>query len=167
MKRLAINFAGFLIGEKSVPVVPSILRKFYYTQVLSEVGSNISIDRDSQILEPHNVKIGNDVYIGRGVFIYAGDKVSIGNGVLIANCCTLLTRNHNVSRKAPIFTQGFSYSPITIEDDVWLGTRVTILPGVHIGKGAVIGAGAVVTKNVAPYTIVGGVPAKEISVRQD
>ena len=62
--------------------------------------------------------------------------------------------------------QGSAYKNIVVEDDVWIGSRVTILPGVKIGKGSVIAAGAIVTKDVLPYSIMGGIPAKIIKMRK-
>ncbi|WP_410478930.1 DapH/DapD/GlmU-related protein [Pedobacter frigiditerrae] len=73
----------------------------------------------------------------------------------------LITGSHDV--QSPNF--GYICAAVTIDDYVWLGSRVTVLPGVHIGKGAVVGAGAVVTKNVPPFTIVAGIPAVKIGER--
>ena len=66
-----------------------------------------------------------------------------------------------------IYKQGIKISPTRIDDDVWIGANATILPGVHIGHGAIIGAGAVVTRDVKPYSIVCGVPAKSLAMRGD
>jgi len=91
-----------------------------------------------------------------------GDKVRIGLRV------NIITNNHVfVDHKRPIMEQGSACAPVIIENDVWVGVNVTILPGVTVGEGAVIGAVAVVTKDVNPYTVVVGVPAKEICKRCD
>ena len=80
---------------------------------------------------------------------------------------TVITRNHRFDRiDIPMMRQGFvEEKPVYIGDDVWIGDRVIILPGVHVGDGCVIAAGSVVTKDVPRYTVVGGVPAKVIRER--
>jgi maltose O-acetyltransferase len=105
-------------------------------------------------------------YSGIGMYSYVG-TVKIGRDVMIGEEFIAISRNHEFSStEISMRLQGFQKDkPITIEDDVWIGTRVTILPGVTVGKGAILGAGSVVTKNVPPYTIVGGNPAKLIRKR--
>lgn len=92
--------------------------------------------------------------------------VKIGNDVEIASHCFVISSNHSFDRlDIPMRFQGVVAKGICIEDDVWLGSRVTILDGVTVGKGAIVAAGAVVNSNVEPFTIVGGVPAKYIKRR--
>lgn len=81
--------------------------------------------------------------------------------------CLIYTSNHCMDRvDVPMWRQGFTeVRPVVIEDDVWIGARVTLLPGVHIGRGSVIGAGSVVTKDVPAYSIVGGNPARVLKYR--
>lgn len=114
-----------------------------------------------------NIEIGNNTYINGGNFQALGDsKIKIGNNCLISYDVNMRTDKHIASnKKAPIISQGHEFEDIIIDDDVWIGYGAYIMPGVHIGEGAIIGAKAVVTKSVAPYTIVGGVPAKEIKKR--
>ena len=140
-------------------------RLLYWSRVLKFIGEGVDISRSVEIVEPSGVEIGNRVYIGRRAYIYGRGGVKIGNDVLIANDCTILSRTHNYSDRKPILQQGYSYSAVDIGDDVWLGAKVVILAGVNVGEGAVVAAGAVVTKDVPPYTVVGGVPAKVISKR--
>ncbi|WP_461453691.1 acyltransferase [Mucilaginibacter sp.] len=87
--------------------------------------------------------------------------LTIGNNVNISTQVVIWTLHHDYN--SPDFAQ--AGSPVIIEDYVWLCSRAIILPGVTIGEGAVVAAGAVVTKNVEPYTVVGGVPAKYIAKR--
>ena len=92
--------------------------------------------------------------------------LSIGEGVRIASNVWVGTGNHHFgSADIPIVEQGTDQRPVTIEDDVWIGTHAVVLPGVKVGRGAVIAAGAVVTKDVEPLTIVGGVPARVLGRR--
>ncbi|MCA9936785.1 MAG: hypothetical protein KC415_22775 [Anaerolineales bacterium] len=79
----------------------------------------------------------------------------------------MITRKHGFADvQRPISEQGYTNAPIVIEDDVWIGFQAVILPGVTVGKGSIIGAGAVVTKDVPPYSIMGGVPARLIRQRE-
>jgi acetyltransferase-like isoleucine patch superfamily enzyme len=105
------------------------------------------------------LSIGNGTFINSGVSICATSSVTIGCNCLIGqNTMIMDTDLHDVTdiHKSP------EPSPVVIEDNVWLAARVIVLKGVRIGKGAVVAAGAVVTKNVAAYTLVAGVPAKVI-----
>ncbi len=81
---------------------------------------------------------------------------------------TILTMNHDFSDTSrPMIEQGHTENrPVVVEDDVWIGVGVILLPGVRVGRGAVVGAGAVVTKSVAPWSVVGGNPARVIGARR-
>lgn len=105
---------------------------------------------------------------GVGINARINGKVIIGKDVMMGPECTIYTQNHLFDRlDIPMNKQGVSVEkPVIIGDDVWIGGRVTILPGVHIGNGAIIGAGAVVTKDVPDYAIVGGNPAKILKYRK-
>jgi len=114
----------------------------------------------------HTISIGNDVFIGQGAHFSASvSEIRIGSKVMFGPNVMIRGGNHNTSvvgaymadvkMKRPEDDQ-----PVVIEDDVWVGCNATILKGVRVGRGAVIAAGAVVTRSVPPYAIVGGVPAK-------
>jgi acetyltransferase-like isoleucine patch superfamily enzyme len=106
-----------------------------------------------------SLKIGDGVFLNSGVSICAKKSVTIGNNVAIGNYTLVMdTDFHAVDDH----TKPGPCAPVVIEDDVWLGARVTVLKGVRIGRGAVVAAGAVVTKDVPPFTLVGGIPAKVI-----
>ncbi len=111
--------------------------------------------RPQRVKIGHNSIIGNDAFLDGRANIYIGDNVSVGGEVRI------YTGEHNI--ESPTF--GTSSASVHIKDQVYIGTRVTILPGITIGKGAVVASGAVVTKDVDPWTMVGGVPAKFIKNR--
>ena len=97
-----------------------------------------------------------------GIDCNVGGSVTIGSYVMMGPECVLLSHNHRFDRlDIPMCQQGFSEEqPIHIGNDVWIGTRAIILPGVTVGDHSVVGAGAVVTKDVPPYAIVAGVPAR-------
>lgn len=120
------------------------------------------IDLGSYILCPWKLEIGENTHINRKVFLDARGGINIGNCVSISHNVSLISASHDINSK----TFDFCCSPIVIEDYVFIGANVTVLKGCTIGKGAVLCTGAVVTKNVEPYTIVAGVPAKEIGKRK-
>lgn len=111
------------------------------------------------------IEIGENTYIGPYTCL-SGARIKIGKHCLIASHSGIYANNHNYADPTRrIKEQGNSYKGITIEDDCWLGCGVKVLDGVTIGQGSVIGAGAVVTKDIPPYSIAVGVPAKVVSKR--
>ena len=117
-----------------------------------------------------NISFGENIFISNNVQILANEKskVFLGNYVMIAHNVLIIGGNHSFERvDVPMMLQGDGkQGDIIIEDDVWIGAGAIILTGVTIGKGSVVGAGSVVTKNIAPYTIVAGNPAKIIRKRK-
>jgi acetyltransferase-like isoleucine patch superfamily enzyme len=112
-------------------------------------------------------KIGNNSNVGAYSYIGCSGRIEIGNNVLMSPRVSMFAENHNFGRPdIPIRDQGVTWQPIHVEDDCWLASSSTILAGVHIGQGAIVAAGAVVTKDVPPYAVVGGVPARIISWRK-
>ncbi len=119
-----------------------------------------------KIMSPQKVKIGNNVLLNDDVKIGGQYGVQIGNYVLVGYNVNLVSENHAYKNPLlPIMKQGFYGGSITIHDDVWIGANAVVLPKVIIGRGAVVGANAVVTKDIPPYAIVGGIPAKIIKYR--
>jgi acetyltransferase-like isoleucine patch superfamily enzyme len=110
------------------------------------------------------VQVGNNCRINENVYI---QSAVLGNNILIAPNVAILASSHNFERTdIPIVEQGDTeIKTVIIEDDVWLGRNVIVLPGITIGSGVIVGAGSVVTKNIPPYSIVAGVPAKLIRKR--
>ncbi|WP_435134185.1 acyltransferase [Formosa sp. A9] len=133
-----------------------------------EFGNDVKIETHCAIFsrEPQGqgiLKIGNGTHIGDFTIIDLVQDVTLGNEVAIGPNCTLYTHDHEYTNKElPAWKGGLVSKPIFIEDGAWIGSNVTILPGVTIGKRAVIAAGSVVTKNVPSETIYGGIPAKLI-----
>ena len=134
------------------------------------LGHRFTMMRDGS-LNAHDggsLRIGNDISINTNVCLAAGNggRIIIGDNVLIGPNTVLRASNHIFrSRDIPIKSQGHSSGTIIIEDDVWLGANVVVVADVKIGAHAVVAAGAVVTKDVQPWTIVGGVPAVAIGKR--
>ena len=120
---------------------------------------------DDQVV---TLEIGSNTYIGELNNIRAAGTTKIGNNCLISQGVSIIGGNHSYAIGIPITQQPSRIDRvgIVIHDDVWIGTNATILAGVTIGRGAVVGAGSVVTKDVLPNSIVGGVPAKLIKMRE-
>jgi len=111
--------------------------------------------------------IGNNVSIGEYSHITCANKLIIGNGVLTGKKVLITDNAHGASNRTSLETQPMlrdivSNGPVIIEDNVWVGEKASIMPNVHIGKGAIVAANAVVTKDVPAYAVVGGNPAKII-----
>lgn len=136
-----------------------------------------------------NISLGDGCRIGRSCFLTATNgrliladavavsplvtigadqgEIQIGSHAAIGPGTVIRAANHCfASQEQPIMTQGHSPGRIIIEEDVWIGANCVITPDVRIGRGAIVGAGAVVTRNVAPFSIVGGVPARDIGRRK-
>jgi len=111
------------------------------------------------IYHPERLALGNEIDIGEFVVLRASGGLRIGDRVLVAAHTVLTTRSH--PRSAPRYGL-VEDAPIVLEDDVWIGSGAIVLPGVTIRRGAIVAAGAVVTDDVPPFTIVGGVLAQAI-----
>lgn len=159
-----IEWALNILGNMIVNRIPSRkLRMLYYKILGIKCGKNVSICRYTDLLATSKLEIGDGVNIGWRCTIDARGKIKIGSNVVIASDSILITAKHDINDKE--FKA--QYSPIIIDSYVWICTRSTILAGVKIGEGAVIASGSVVTKNVEPYTVVGGIPAKVIGKRSE
>lgn len=114
-----------------------------------------------------SIEVGDRVWIGPFCVIYGNGQVRIGNDVMIAAHTCITSAGHEHQRlDVPMSRQPLTLAPVTIADDVWIGMHCTILPGVSIGRGAIVAAGAVVNHDVVPFAIVGGVPARVIGNRE-
>jgi acetyltransferase-like isoleucine patch superfamily enzyme len=132
------------------------------------IGNDSFVLRGS-ILHPYDGKIviGRNVGINHYCVIYGMGGVTIGDDVMMATSCTLVSGNHNHDKlDIPMNAQGATRERINIGNNVWIGAKVTILAGVDIGEGAIIAAGAVVTKCVPAYSVAAGIPARVIKQRR-
>ena len=144
------------------------IRTEKYRRLLKFVGKDTRICVRFSHFGGECIEIGSNVFISHDVDILAKNKkrVIIGDNCLIAQNVLITTSEHGMIKNGkPMRLQKEIDKDVIIESDVWIGAKAIILPGVTIHKGAVIGAGAVVTKNVSPYAIMGGVPAKLIKYR--
>lgn len=134
-----------------------------------ELGSRCVLQPDVWLnvgADEAQLKIGAYTFLGRGVEIEVSSRVVIGRGGLIAPGVFITDHNHSTALGVPMFEQPCVAAPVQIGDDVWIGANAVILPGVTIGAGAVVAAGAVVNCDVAAGAIVGGVPARFIKFRE-
>lgn len=155
-KHLPPSYSGINVGQKQIRALCGRL-------MLKSCGKNVNIEKGA--LFSKNVSLGHYSGIGVNAKIYG--TCVIGNYVMMGEDCIIITRNHRCEDiNKPMMLQGFSNEkPVVIGNDVWIGDRVTILPGVHIGDGCIIGAGSVVTHDLEAYSITAGVPAKMIKMR--
>lgn len=157
-----IYYAIVLFGNVAVNKIPSRhVRKYFYRALGSKIGKGTVICRRADILYPNGLDLDENVAIGWFVHLDARAGIKVGHNCNISSYSKLITGSHDIDD--PMFTAEFK--PITIGHHVWIGTGATVLQGVNIGDGAVIAAGAVVTKNIPSYEIWGGVPAKFIRKR--
>lgn len=156
---------------------------------LARCGRDVQFEAGALVFHPENVEIGDDVYvghyailkayhrnklvigartwIGQQVFMHAAGGITIGERVGIGPGVRILTSTHALPKDpaVPIMDGALVFAPVVLEDGCDLGVSAVILPGVTVGRGAQVGAGAVVTKDVAPGAIVAGVPARAIGSR--
>lgn len=156
-KNLPESSSGIRIGQRA-------FRAFCGKLMLKECGKKVNIEHGAKFSA--RTSLGD--YSGIGVNARISGTCTIGDYVMMGADVTVITHNHAFERTdIPMMDQGFEEErPVVIGNDVWIGDKVTILPGVNIGDGSIIGAGAVVTHDVPPYAIVGGVPAKIIRMRK-
>jgi len=162
---LWINYKGFvLFAITLVGLVPShYFRRFMYRHIFGvRLGRGSIVHWQTRFFYPPGVRIGNNCNIGTNAFLDGRGGLEIGNRVATGADIIIYTLQHDIDN--PGF--GITGGPVIIEDYVYIGPRTTILPNVRIGYGAVVAAGAVVTHDVPPYTIVGGVPAHVIRERR-
>lgn len=131
--------------------------------LFDECGKNIDIGRRAKLSS--RISIGDNSGVGDNCYLQG--KIIIGNNVMMAPNVAIIATNHKFDRTdIPMNQQGDEEKCVIIRDDVWIGYGACILPGVEVGKGSIIAARAVVTKNVPDFSIVGGIPGKIIKRRQ-
>ena len=157
-KKLPPSWSGLKIGQKR-------LRGWCGKMMMASCGKKVNIEKNA--LFSSRVSLGD--YSGIGVNSKVNGTCTIGSHVMMGGDVTIITRNHRFDDiHQPMMFQGFEEErPVVIGDDVWIGDRVIILPGVHIGNSCVIAAGAVVTHDVPDFAVVGGVPARIIKMRTE
>ena len=161
MKYLPPSFA-FLLLQYAGKLPSQRLRHWIYRRLFGlKLGRDSVVYNSCELREPYHITIGDFTSIGDHCILDGRGGLTIGNSVNFSTGAWVWTMQHEVND--PDFK--VECAPVVIDDYAWISCRTVILPGVHIGKGAVVAAGAVVTKSVEPYAIVAGVPAKKIGER--
>lgn len=143
--------------------IPShYLRRFFYRAAGIKIGKGSTIHMHARFYEPKKIRIGNDTIIGEFAVLDGRADLVIGNHVDIASNVMIYNSQHNINDE----NFAAEYGEVKIEDYVFIGPRAIIQPGVKIGKGAIVAAAAVVTHDIPPFAVVGGVPAKIIGERR-
>lgn len=155
MLRCLARWWGYYVHEH-VSQVPQIRK-----------GKGVWIHPTASFRNGHNIVIGDYSHVNRDCCLWAGksSRILLGNFVLMGPGVRIHATNHSADLHLPMMLQPLREADVVIEDDVWLGANVIVTSGVRIGRGAIVAAGAVVTKDVPPYAIVGGVPAKVLRMR--
>lgn len=167
--RIGFIYYSYLINllHLFVYLFPPFVKKIVFKLLLGRCKSNVFIDTNVYFRYPNRVFIGDNVSINRGCEFYPSlyhkdAIIEVGNNIRFGPNVVLLAAGHDYRYLNLPDTAG----KITIEDNVWIGANATILPGIKISEGSVIGAGAVVSKNTEPYSIYAGIPAKFIKKRE-
>ncbi|HPL95325.1 MAG TPA: acyltransferase [bacterium] len=142
-----------------------VLRYLIIKIFIKEIG-RVRIYEGVTFWYPERIKIGDKVTLNEWVYLNGYGGLTIEDGVRIGERTSIITSDHTFEKKdIPIYQQAIIGSQVIIEKNVWIGCHVVILKGIRIGEGAVIAAGAVVTKDVPSFSVVAGVPAKIIKQR--
>jgi acetyltransferase-like isoleucine patch superfamily enzyme len=142
------------------------LRSSFWRLFVKKMGREVYLLKNCTLLSPEGIEFGDFVWVNHHTSLSGQGGLKIGNFVMIGPNCNVLTSTHNFHEwTKPMSHQGVSNGAVEIGDDVWIGANAVILPNVKIGRGSVIGANAVVSTDVEPFSIVGGVPAKLIKYR--
>ena len=188
---LKLIFQIYISITSSIPTEIGIrLRAVAYRPLFKKCGRNLRVDSGVTILGFRNISLGDNISIMKNSYIYAHDggeltigdnftlntnsqlgasfgKIIIGSDCAIAPNCLLRASNHKFDNPdIPFRKQGHTYGEIILEDDIWIASNSVITADTVIGRSSIIGAGSVVTKDIEPYSIVGGVPAKLIRKRK-
>jgi len=163
LKNIWLDFWLLILYEIGINVPFHSIRNFFYRISGMKIGKNSYIHMWARFFNPLGIEIGEGSIIGDHVFLDGRAPLKIGNHVDIASHVLIYNSEHDIN------SEGFDpiEQSVEIDDYVFIGPRSIILPGVKIGKGAVVAAGAVVTSDVKPFEIVGGVPAKVIGERKN
>ena len=127
----------------------------------ARVAPGVRIESSATFWAPWNLTVGENAWIGGGARLYCVDAVTIGANAVVSQEADVCTASHDLS--SPAFE--LTHRPIAVGDGAWIAARAAVLPGVRVGEGAVVGYGAVVTRDVPPWTVVAGNPAREVGKR--
>jgi maltose O-acetyltransferase len=153
-------------GPRPGGAVAKRIRRFLARRMLDECGAEVNVEHGAWFGSGRGIRLGDRSDLGMDALIMG--PLTVGADVMMGPRCVLISDSHAIGDTGrPMNRQGFVPArPIVVEDDVWIGAGVTILPGVRIGRGSVIGAGSVVAKDVPPWSVAVGNPARVVRQRQ-
>jgi galactoside O-acetyltransferase len=185
-----LMFQIYIAILSSIPTEIGVRLRYYaYRSLFKKTSGFFKIDTGVTILGFENIELGTNVSFMKNSYVYAHDggsilirdnfsmntnsqlgaafgKIIIGNNCAIGPNCVLRASNHTFDNPdIPFLEQGHTYGEIILEDDVWIASNCVVTANTTIGRSSIIGAGSVVTKDVEPYSVMGGVPAKLIKKR--
>ncbi|WP_027189368.1 acyltransferase [Paucidesulfovibrio longus] len=144
------------------------LRGRLYSRFCKAAGRNLTIHDGVTIKHPGGITFGDNVTLNTGCFLGGGGGLTIGSDVMIGAGSKIVTSAHTHDKTdIPMREQGLEWKPVHVEDDVWFGFDVVVLPGVRIGRGSILGAASVVTRDVPPYSVVAGNPGRVLRQRTE
>ena len=168
IRRIFLRSMGVSIGKNTIIDGADFT---WYHKV--KIGNGCTIERntffkfDGPYTEGYAIEIDDKTFVGNGCEFNISERITIGYHCAIASGCKFIDHNHGFeNRDNYIGEQTPTSAVITIADDVWLGVNVVVLKGVQIGKGAIVAAGSIVNKSIAPYEIWGGIPARRLAERK-
>lgn len=155
----------FLAFERGCGGIRRRLRNCYYSRVLKSMGRGCQIGAGVLITGAANITLGKNVYVNAGVTLQSceGAEIILGDQVILSYGVKVITGGLVIDERGTIHPD-HEAKPITVEESAWVGAGAILLPGVTVKEGAVVAAGSVVTRDVEPHTIVGGVPARLVCV---
>ncbi len=145
-----------------------VLRSKFNKKYFKKIGGNVEISKKVLFSVPNKIEIGNNVYLGPNSTYQGTGGITIGSGTIISYNVQIFTLNHrydDVELTSIPYDKEVLEQPVIIGKNVWISSNVLVVPGVTIGEGAIVALGAVVTKDVPPFALVGGNPAKIIKYR--
>lgn len=159
-QHLPVSYRYHLLGKFG-----KMCRAIACKRIFRSSGQRINVEKGANFYTGWEIEIGDDSSLGVNCMVPYNLKV--GKDVMMGPFVVIIGENHQYSRRdIPMRLQGYkNFPPVRIEDDVWIGAGAIILPGITVGRGAIIGAGSVVTKDIPPYAICGGNPARIIRMR--
>lgn len=163
IKTIGLEFWLMILRFIGLIPIHSVRKFFYLLSGIKIPFFKSTIHIGANFFNPKNIKIGKDTIVGDHCFLDGRAPLTIGSHVGIASQVLIYNDEHDINSD----DYGNSFGPVNIGDYVFIGPRAIILPGITIGRGAVVAAGAVVTKNIPPFEIWGGIPAKKISDRKN
>ena len=157
-------------SDRRVSPRMKLIRSYGYANIHTQPGliidPDVTVSMMCEVGARPVLELGKRVYLGRHTFVSVFEPITVGDHTIIGAYCYIISANHRYdTRKIPIRDQGYTGAPIIIGEDVWIGTHVVILPGVTIGRGAIIAAGSLVNCNVPEYEVWGGMPARFLKSR--